>query len=265
MDDLISRLRARAADPDRRTTSPRSQLLAKASGLDLGELQSVEGGLFGALRGVVRANRAGQVDWSAFDTAQRLGQRMSTPEVRDLPDPADPPGLEAAEAELGLRLPSTVRRVYLEVADGGFGPGEGLLPLSDVVAAHRELRKGDELPRGRTWPTGLVPLVAGNPGWDCVDATTGRVIAWDPEELSERSSEQRFQASFREIHPSVEAWLAEWVTSRTQAEEHAAMMADMFAAEPALDDAGLEAWFESLREGPDERTSRGDPADRDKP
>ena len=40
-----------------------------------------------------------------------------------------------------------------------------------------------------------------DPGWDCVEAATGRVIAWDPEDLSERSSEAVFARSFREIHP----------------------------------------------------------------
>ena len=74
------------------------------------------------------------------------------------------------------------------------------------------------MPRGRSWPDGLLPLVAMDPGWDCVEAATGRVVAWDPDELSERSSEAVFARSFRVIHPSVEAWLTDWVGSRTQAE-----------------------------------------------
>jgi hypothetical protein len=66
-----------------------------------------------------------------------------------------------------------------------------------------------------------------DPGWDCVDAATGRVIAWDPEDLEERVSDRTWAASFREIHGSVEAWLTDWVGSRTLAEIHALEMDTM--------------------------------------
>ena len=85
------------------------------------------------------------------------------------------------------------------------------------------------LTRGREWPAGMLPVVSQDPGWDCVDAATGRVIAWDPEELTERSSEARFQASFSELHPSVEAWLADWLGRPTRDEERDAMMADLMS------------------------------------
>jgi hypothetical protein len=46
---------------------------------------------------------------------------------------ADPPAsleaLERVESKLGFRLPDLLRRIYLEVGDGGFGPGYGLLAL----------------------------------------------------------------------------------------------------------------------------------------
>ena len=40
------------------------------------------------------------------------------------------------------------------------------------------------------------------------------MVAWDPEELTERSGEKAWQASFSEIAPSLEAWLLEWVGAR---------------------------------------------------
>jgi hypothetical protein len=52
------------------------------------------------------------------------------------------------------------------------------------------------------------------------------MIAWDPEELSERSSEARFRRSFRELAPTVEAWLERWVASPTVDEQ----LADHLAA-----------------------------------
>lgn len=37
-----------------------------------------------------------------------------------------------AETQLGFALPSLLRRIYLEVGNGGFGPGYGLLPLNEI-------------------------------------------------------------------------------------------------------------------------------------
>jgi len=45
------------------------------------------------------------------------------------PPPADPGVVAAAEAEVGFGFPDLLRRMYLEVANGGFGPCYGLLGL----------------------------------------------------------------------------------------------------------------------------------------
>jgi hypothetical protein len=218
LDELLPRLRDRAADPDRRTSSRPSQLGAQMRSLDLGGLLSMGRSLADQLRGVVAANQAGTIDPAATEAALDLERRMATPAGSVLPAPADEATIAAAEARFGVRLPPALRRVYAEVADGGFGPGEGLLPLSLVVRQLDELRSPGMMPEGRTWPDGLIPLVSMDPGWDCVEASTGRVIAWDPEELDERVSDPTWAGAFREIQPSVEAWLTDWVGSRTQAQ-----------------------------------------------
>ena len=122
----------------------------------------------------------------------------------------------ARRDDLGLALPPFLRRVYLEVADGGFGPGVGLLGIDAAVAAYVRLRDGGELPRGRTWPERLLPVVERDPGHYCVDGSTadGRVVDWDPEELGEFSGEKAFARSFTEEAPSVEAWLARGSAAR---------------------------------------------------
>jgi hypothetical protein len=132
--------------------------------------------------------------------------------------PASARALREAEAALGTPLPAMLARAYTEVGDGGYGPGTGLLPLEKVVRETRELRSGDALPHGRTWPPTLLPVVPMDPGWTCVDAATGAVVDWDPEELQERSSERRFRASFSERSSSVDAWLDRWVRSKTAAD-----------------------------------------------
>jgi hypothetical protein len=229
LDQLLPRLRARAADADRRTSSRPSELMAGVRTLDLGGLLTMGRSLADQLRGVVAANQEGRVDQAGLEAAMGLERAMTTAAPSVLPGPADEAWLAQVEARLGVPLPPALRRVYAEVADGGFGPGEGLLPLAHLADKYEELRSPGMMPRGRAWPEGLLPLVSMDPGWDCVEAATGRVIAWDPEDLSERSSEAVFARSFREIHPSVEAWLTDWVGSKTQEEVMAAQRASMQA------------------------------------
>ena len=231
IDQLLPRLRARVADPARRTDVRPNQLMAGVQALDLGGLLSMAGGLADALRGVVAANQEGRVDPAGYARAQELERQMSTPVEVPLRAPASAAAVERVEAALGVALPAALRRIYLEVADGGFGPAGGIEPLEGLLAAYRGLLAGGELPRDRAWPAGLLPVVARDPGWDCVEAATGRVIAWDPEDLTERASEERFRRSFGEAFPSVEAWLADWVGGETMEEQHARMMAELMSPE----------------------------------
>ncbi|MEW6223017.1 MAG: SMI1/KNR4 family protein [Chloroflexota bacterium] len=182
-DTLLEQLRARAADPARRTDTRPGGLGAIVGKLSLGGLG------FGRSGG-------------------GASRRASATDVK------------AAEEALGLTLPPFLVRVYTEVADGGFGPEEGLLPLARVVAETRRLLAGDPLPRRRRWPPTLLPLVQVGPGWTCVDAATGAVIDWDPEDLTEWASAARFRESFAERSPSLEAWLGRWVTRKTAAERN---------------------------------------------
>jgi hypothetical protein len=134
--------------------------------------------------------------------------------------PASAGDVDATEVALGLTLPPVLVRIYTEVADGGFGPGEGLLSLAGIVAETRRLRSGDILPRKRSWPAPLLPVVRLEQGWTCVDTATGSVVDWDPEDLSEWASAARFRESFTERSPSVEAWLGRWVTKKIAADRN---------------------------------------------
>jgi hypothetical protein len=59
--------------------------------------------------------------------------------------PANPPlslaAVEAVEAELGFRLPTLVRRLYTEVADGAYGPNWGINPLGDPATIAAEMER----------------------------------------------------------------------------------------------------------------------------
>jgi hypothetical protein len=218
-DALIEQLRARAADPNRRTEYVPSILEDGIRSMSLGGMLSFGQSLADSLRRVVDSNQAGRMpDPEVIGTAERLQRDMTSPAPGKPLRSASIADVEAAEQALGLSLPPFLARLYAEVADGGFGPGRGLVSLEALVREARELRSGEILPRGRTWPASLLPLVDRDPGWFCVDTETGSIVEWDPEDLTERSSEERFRRSFSEASPSVEAWFARWLRRMDAAE-----------------------------------------------
>lgn len=259
IDDLIPRLRERAADPARRTTHRPTQFSRDVGGLGLGGMLSLGRSLAADLGRVVGANQTGGVDALGAARAEDVHRAMTTPADRDLPLPADEATLGAAEAALGVRFPNALRRAYAEVADGGFGPGEGLLPVREIVRAWEELTRPGALPRGRTWPAGLIPAGRVDPGYECVEATTGRVISWDPDGLSERSGEAAFQRSFREVAGSVESWLNAWLSERTQEEQQADLVARIMHPDAQVQQA-REARAAIGRMSPEQRAAMGLPA-----
>jgi hypothetical protein len=133
--------------------------------MDLGGLARALGHARTDVICALEASREGRVDPESHRKAEEIAATMSTPVPPALPALADAVQLDDVEAELGFVLPRMMRRIYSEVADGGFGREYGLLPISEVVSNYRDLRTSLELPRGRSWPEGLLPLVTRNPGW----------------------------------------------------------------------------------------------------
>jgi hypothetical protein len=218
-DGLIEQLRTRVADPSGRTEFAPSQFESAIKSLSLGGMLSFGASLADSLRRVVASNQAGRMpDADVSETAERLQREMTSPAPRGSLRQASVGEVQAAEAALGVALPPLLGRLYVEVGDGGFGPGRGLLSLEALVGETRELRKGDVLPRGRSWPGSLIQLVERDPGWFCLDVASGAIVEWDPEDLAERSSEERFRRSFTESSPSLEAWLAKWLRKMAAAD-----------------------------------------------
>ena len=223
-DALLDRLRQRIADPARRVDQRPSAFLAGIATMDLGQMFDQIRTLGADLDRVVEANQAGRIDPEMTIKANRLGASMMTPAETRLPEPAAPASLERADQRLGFALPPVMRQLYGAVADGGFGPGSGLLPIDRVV--DRYLAVQGEAPRNQTWPDRLLPLVDDNPVLECLDASRpdGAVISWDPEDLWERVSDSTWQRSFSETAPSLEAWLAGWLDAAGPEDDMQPMM-----------------------------------------
>jgi hypothetical protein len=140
------------------------------------------------------------------------------------PGPAPPPCTEAevaaAEAKLGFVLPGDLRLFYLEVADGGVGPGAGIYSLKQLLAKWREFTDEPIGERGQKWPSKLLPIHGDD--WDVVsiDRGTGELIYWDVEEIDYGG----WKKSFKPEAGSLEAWLDKWLgqpSLKQQAERRA--------------------------------------------
>lgn len=127
------------------------------------------------------------------DLIAQVRRRAANPSTRtdyaeqgypELPGPLSVHDLASAEAVLGFPLHALHRRVITDVANGGFGPGDGLLGFPGGRLDHRgrsvlELRDclGD-------LPEPVVPLVDwGCAIWTCVDENTGCVLTLADESL----------------------------------------------------------------------------------
>ena len=110
---------------------------------------------------------------------ERIRARIRDGRPCDLPGewlpvqpPAEPAAVADAEARVGFPLPDLLRRLYVEVGNGGVGPSFGLLPLSiaslgadppaeaefDLVGQYLRLRDAGPGRVGWTgWRPGLVP------------------------------------------------------------------------------------------------------------
>jgi hypothetical protein len=258
LDALLARIRARAADPERRADVIVDAFSASVRTMDLGSLlgagRSVTASL-GQLLGEMRTT--GMPSPESRAQADAIAGMMGRPANPDLPPPAPEASVARAEGLVGGRLPAILRRAYLEIADGGFGPGAGLLPISRAEAAYRSYLAESPGPRGSRWPAGVLPLTDREPGHYCVDVGSGRILDWDPEDLRERSNDAAWQRSFSEIASSADAWLESWVGGKTQREQAAEEMAAQMAAGQVAQARAARAQIAAMT--PEERAAMGLP------
>ena len=212
-DRLIQRLKQRAADADRRVDSGPSVFDQRVQSLDLASLAAELMRAGGDLRRMVAANQEGNLPRDLTAKAEGVAADMATPAPSSLTEPATEDRVRAAEADLGFSLPALLRRIYLEVADGGFGPSDGLLSLREMVALYHELLAGEVLPRGRQWPGHLLPVVRESQAVVGVDRSSpeGQIVAWDEDGLEEFVTAAEWAAAFKGEAPSLAEWLTGWL------------------------------------------------------
>lgn len=187
---------------------------------------------------------------------QQLRERVSDPlravehALTELP--RVPPALASAqllraEKLLGCQLPDLLKALYLQVGNGGFGPGYGLFPISlgdpgfaDLVGVYWYVRgdarqlnpdtlldltklaeqdlSDEASPAGPAdatfdwqWPAGLLPILSHGCGiYECLECTglEGAVILHHPDYLVAGGS---VQDTLTELAPSLQRRLEAWL------------------------------------------------------
>ncbi len=137
---------------------------------------------------------------------RRASERATRIDSDDAPPPLPPvavPDLVSlVEGKLGMALHPFLRRVYTEVANGGFGPGYGLRVLSLLPDDASLVHIYESFREGGSWPQGVLPLWDwGDAAWSCIDNASleGTIITHDDVE----------GAIETEYH--IRSWLRAWV------------------------------------------------------
>ena len=190
-------------------------------------------GLMGALGSLLGGK---QMFASIGDEIVSFGGRRKPTKA---PPPAGQDKVAAAEARLGFALPAGLRQIYIEVADGGVGPGDGLYSLKQLLAKWREMTDEPVGPRGQKWPAHLLPVTGED--WDltCIDMKSGRMVGFDIEEIDYGG----WKKCFPDEAESLDAWLGAWLKTPT-AEERAALRAQREAEPRYLTDEDYKAYEE---------------------
>jgi SMI1/KNR4 family protein SUKH-1 len=121
--------------------------------------------------------------------------------------PVDAHELASAEDGLGFRLPDELRDVYLNVANGGFGPGYGLLGVASGTtddlgntadSLYKLFAQADPDDPSWRWPSQVVPFSYwGCAVYSCI-TPEGMVIGFD-------------EGQWADDEVSLDAWLRAWL------------------------------------------------------
>lgn len=222
--DLFQRIAERANDPMRRTYMAGAQ--ANAQPLDfnalMGDLQKHGApgaqGLLGALGKMQSLFGGNMPGFSMMGPGGMMNLGVPSGPQPLSPAPSEQALIEAERA-IGRPLPDEVQQLYA-IGDGGFGPGEGLLPLGEAIERYREMTREPYGPLGQDWPKNLLPLFDENPVLSCIDMDSGEIVSWDPEEIDDEDSDEDWQRSFKVEHPSLAVLMADWLGRPTFEEEH---------------------------------------------
>jgi len=167
----------------------------------------------------------------ADTVVERLQRYLkANPSCRDVVDrtfrpcsPCSRQVIEAAERDLGFALPAVLRDIYLHVANGGFGPGYGVMGVyggfkddlnHDIVEVYRIYTQGDPEDSSWIWPRGWVPICH----WGCIIySVVDCLTSPHPVYFADISAKEAGTAMETILHhhkPSLAQWLDDWMVGK---------------------------------------------------
>ncbi|MFB7914099.1 SMI1/KNR4 family protein [Streptomyces sp. NPDC056061] len=152
------------------------------------------------------------------DTEQLLAAAAETTRSAEhpLPAPLRDEDVRRAEAALGFPLPPLLAALYTRIANGGFGPAYGLMPLigerapggeESAVAQYLAHRRDATEEGGWPWPEGVLPICSLGCGmYSCVDCRSEHtaVLLFEP---NVGEPEHAWYVD----RPGLAEWLRDWL------------------------------------------------------
>jgi len=132
-----------------------------------------------------------------------------------VPPPVSADDIAEAERQLSFPLPDLLRELYATVADGGFGPSYGFIPLQkpdsdgspqeSAVLLYALFRRGNRDTPSSPWPERLLPFLHwGCTILSCVDCSSPSLPVFRNDADGSLTAEA----------PSLEGWLNDWLAGR---------------------------------------------------
>jgi len=159
------------------------------------------------------------------DLVALIRQRLSSTRLDDPTsrrrafEPASAQAIAEAEQSLDFPLPPVLKQVLLEVGNGGFGPGHGLLGVrggatdehgNSMLDLYDGLSATNPDDPGWRWPERLVPLCPwGDSTYSCIDCSVpeGQLVTYDANGYRPGTDLERL---FTAQDLAVDAWLRLW-------------------------------------------------------
>jgi hypothetical protein len=223
-DDLLARIRERAADPLRRymmasedqsrVELPTDEIQRRFDERDQAEIEAGRepglghGDLFRMMQDKMREWGHNPDKMSFIERADgTMGASTNPPGATPLSQPPSEQDWEELERLTGRSIPHDLRRLY-SIADGGFGPGfTGLKPVESIGASRKDLlRRGPDYCGTIAYPDSFLPIAEEMLHYH-YDLDTGRIISSDQDwENHGLEPEDVYDIAFQSLAAMMEHW-----------------------------------------------------------